>query len=152
MSMPIKVVSSNRKAHFEYFLIEHFEAGIALQGTEIKSIRAGHISLTESYVRVENHQAWLVDAHIAAYDPASRNNHDPTRERRLLLHRKEIDKLWNAIRLKGMTVVPVQLYLKEGRAKLDIALAKGKKNYDKRDEIAKREVQRDLQRKNSDRD
>ena len=144
--MGVKVVATNRKAKFEFFLLEHFEAGIALKGTEIKSIRAGQMSLAESYVRVEDHEAWLVDAHIAPYNPASRNNHDPVRPRRLLLHKKEIRELWDAVRQRGVTVVPVEVYLKEGRAKIDIAIAKGKKLYDKRDEIARRDAARETQR------
>jgi SsrA-binding protein len=144
--MGVKVISTNRKAKFEYFLLEHFEAGIALKGTEIKSIRAGQMSLAEAYVRVENDEAWLVDAHIAPYNPASRFNHDPVRPRRLLLHKREIRELWDAVRQKGVTVVPVEVYLKDGRAKIDIAIAKGKKLYDKREEIARRDEARETQR------
>jgi SsrA-binding protein len=143
-----KVVATNRKAHFEYFLLEHFEAGISLQGSEIKSIRAGQMSLTEAYVRIDDpgDEAWLMNAHIAPYDPASRYNHDPLRPRRLLLHKKEIRELWDSVRLKGVTIIPVKVYLKEGRAKIDIAIAKGKRLYDKRQEIAKRDMQRDGER------
>ena len=141
-----KVIATNRKAHFEFFLLEHFEAGIALQGSEIKSIRAGQISLSEAYIGVDEREAWLINAHIAPYDPASRNNHDPKRPRRLLLHHKQIREMWNAVRQKGVTVIPVQVYLKEGRAKLDIAIAKGKKLYDKRSEIAKRDIEREMER------
>jgi SsrA-binding protein len=144
--MGIKVVATNRKAHFEYILLEHFEAGISLQGSEIKSLRAGQISLSEAYIKVDERSAWLINAHISPYDPASRNNHDPTRARRLLLHHREIKQLWNDVRQKGVTVIPVQVYLKEGLAKLDIALAKGKKLYDKRSEIAKRDIERDMDR------
>ena len=144
--MSVKVVATNRKAHFEYFLLEHFEAGISLQGSEIKSLRAGQMSLQEAYVNVDNHDAWLINAHIAPYDPASRYNHDPLRPRRLLLHRSEIRELFDAVRQKGVTIVPVQVYLKDGRAKLDLAVAKGKKLYDKRQEIAKRDAERELQR------
>jgi len=146
--MGVKVVATNRKAHFEYFLLEHFEAGISLQGSEIKSIRAGQMSLAESYVRIDDqgHEAWLMSSHIAPYDPASRYNHDPLRPRRLLLHKKEIRELWDAIRQKGVTIIPVQVYLKEGRAKIDIAIAKGKRLYDKRQEIAKRDMQREVER------
>jgi SsrA-binding protein len=144
--MGVKVVASNRKAKFEFFLLDHFEAGIALFGSEIKSVRAGQMSLSEAYVRVDNHEAWLIDAHIAPYNPASRNNHDPIRPRRLLLHKREIREMWDAVRLKGVTVVPVEVYLKDGRAKIDIAIAKGKKLYDKRDEIAKRDAARETQR------
>lgn len=142
----VKVVATNRKAHFEYFLLEHFEAGIALQGSEIKSIRAGQISLAESYVQIDGRQAWLIDSHIAPYDPASRYNHDPRRPRRLLLHKREILEMWNAVRLKGVSIVPVQVYLKDGRAKLDIAVAKGKKLYDKRAAIAERDAEREIKR------
>lgn len=144
--MGVKVVSTNRKAHFEYFLLEHFEAGIALQGSEIKSVRAGQVSLVEAYVQVTAREAWLMNAHIAPYEQANRYNHDPVRPRRLLLHRREIRGLWDAVRQKGVTVIPVQMYLKEGRAKLDIALAKGKKLYDKRQDIARRDLERELDR------
>ncbi len=146
MLMDSKIVAKNRKAEFEYFLMEHFEAGLALQGSEIKSIRAGQVSLQESYIQVDASSAWLVGAHIAAYEAASYTNHDPKRSRQLLLHKKEIRQLWNAIRQKGVTVVPVRMYLKNGRAKLDIAVAKGKKLYDKREVIAKRDAERELAR------
>ncbi len=141
-----KTVSTNRKASFEYFLLERLEAGISLQGSEIKSIRAGQASLMESYVQIENGQAWLMGAHIAPYEAASYFGHDPRRPRRLLMHKKEIRELFNAVKQKGMTIVPVRLYLKEGRAKLEIAIAKGKKLYDKRHEIAARDSMRDQER------
>jgi len=141
--MGIKVISTNRKAHFEYFLLEHFEAGIQLYGSEIKSIRAGQVSLVEAYIRVDGNEAWLVNAHIAPYEAANRFNHDPIRDRRLLLHKREIRELWDSVRQKGVTVVPVKMYLKDGLAKLEIAIAKGKKLYDKRDEIAKRDLERE---------
>jgi SsrA-binding protein len=144
--MAVKVVASNRKAGFEYYLLERYEAGLSLQGSEIKSIRAGQISLAEAYVSVDENQAWLVNAHIAPYDPASRYNHDPLRPRRLLLHRRQIRELWEAIRQKGMTIVAVKVYLKEGRAKLEIAIAKGKKLYDKRAEMARQDSQREIER------
>lgn len=144
--MNVKVLAKNRKAGFEYYLTEHFEAGMALRGSEIKSVRAGQMSLTEAYVKVDGRQAWLLNAHIAPYEPASRFNHDPTRPRRLLLHHKEIQELWNAIRQKGMTIVPTRVYLKEGHAKLEIALARGKKLHDKREIIARREVEREMSR------
>src|ERR1700690_1570238 len=109
-----KVVATNRKAGFEYFLLEKFEAGLSLRGSEIKSIRAGQVSLAESYVDIENgRDAWLVEAHIAPYEQANRNNHDPKRKRRLLLHKKQIRELWNAVRMKGMTIVPTQVYIKD---------------------------------------
>lgn len=144
--MSIKVVATNRKASHEYFLLEHMEAGIALQGSEIKSIRAGQISLAEAYVQIDGREAWLMDAHIAPYEQANRFNHEPRRPRRLLLHRQEIHRLWNQVRQKGVTIVPIRVYLKEGRAKVEIAIAKGKKLYDKRETIAKRDLQRELER------
>jgi SsrA-binding protein len=144
--MGIKVIARNKKAQFEYFLFDRFEAGLALHGSEIKSIRAGQVSLAEAYVRVDMHEAWLVNSHIAPYEAANRFNHDPKRERQLLLHKKEILQLWNAIRQKGVTIVPVQLYLKDGHAKIEIAIGKGKKLYDKREAIAKRDMERDADR------
>ena len=146
MTEKIKNLATNRKAGFEYFLLEKFEAGMALQGSEIKSIRAGQISLTEAYIRVEPNEAWLMDAHIAPYEPANRFNHDPVRPRRLLLHKKQIREMWENVRQKGMTVVPTRVYLKEGRAKIEIALARGKKAYDKRATIAKRDQAREAER------
>jgi SsrA-binding protein len=147
MAENIKVVATNRKAGFEYFLLEKYEAGIALQGSEIKSVRAGQISIQESYVDIENgEEAWLVEANIAPYTQANRFNHDPRRRRRLLLHKKEIRELWNGVRMKGMTIVPTRVYLKNGRAKVEIALAKGKKAYDKRAAIAKRDQERSAER------
>jgi SsrA-binding protein len=145
--MDEKVVATNRKAHFEYFLLDHFEAGISLQGSEIKSIREGQISLAEAFVQVDGHQALLINAHIAPYNLANRYNHDPRRPRRLLLHKRQIRELWDAIRQKGVTIVPVRVYLKNGLAKIDIAIAKGKKLYDKRQEIAKKDQQREMSRR-----
>src|SRR5512135_614171 len=143
----VKVVATNRKAGFEYFLLERFEAGLALKGSEIKSIRAGQMSLAESYIDIENgRSAWLLDAHIAPYVQANRFNHDPRRKRRLLLHKRQIHELWTAVRQKGMTIVPTRVYLKEGRAKIEIALARGKKAHDKRAAIAKRDQARELDR------
>ncbi len=143
----VKVVATNRKARHEYFILDTFEAGLELQGTEIKSIRAGQISLAESYVQVDEQQAWLVDAHIAPYEQAGRLfNHDPRRPRRLLLHHNEIRELWDAVRQKGVTVVPLRVYLKKGIAKLEIAIAKGKKLYDKRAAIAERDAKREIER------
>lgn len=147
MAENVKVVATNRKAGFEYFLLERFEAGLSLHGSEIKSIRAGQMSIVESYVDVENGKdAWLIEAHIAPYEQANRFNHDPKRKRRLLLHKKEIRQLWNGVRQKGMTIVPTRVYLKDGRAKIEIALARGKKTYDKRAAIAKRDQAREQER------
>lgn len=144
--MNIKIISTNRKARHEYFLVETLEAGLVLQGSEIKSIRASQVSLAEAYVNVDGREAFLVDAHIAPYEQASHFNHDPRRPRKLLLHKKEIRQLYNQVRQKGFTIVPTKVYLKEGRAKVEIALAKGKKLYDKRNEIAKRDIQREVER------
>ncbi len=142
-----RALATNRKAGFEYYLLERFEAGLSLKGSEIKSIRAGQMSLKEAYVDVQNGtEAWLMEAHIAPYEQANRNNHDPTRKRRLLLHKKQIRELWDAVRQKGMTIVPTRVYLKNGRAKIEIALARGKKAYDKRATIAKRDQAREQER------
>jgi SsrA-binding protein len=143
----VKVVATNRKAGFQFFLLDRFEAGLALMGSEIKSIRLGQISLAEAYVEVENgREAWLLDAHVAPYVQANRFNHEPRRKRRLLLHKRQIRELWNAVRIKGMTIVPTRVYIKDGRAKVEIALARGKKSYDKRAVIAKRDQARERDR------
>jgi SsrA-binding protein len=144
--MGIKIVANNRKARFEYFLLETYEAGIQLKGSEIKSIRAGQVSLAESYVNIDGEQAWLVNAHIAPYEEANRLNHEPRRQRKLLLHKKEIYKLFDQVRQKGVTIVPTRMYLKDGRAKLEIATAKGKKQRDKRQEIQQRDIEREMGR------
>ncbi len=144
--MGIKVVARNRKARFNYFIIETLEAGISLVGSEIKSIRNSAISIEEAYIRTDGKQAFLVNAHIAPYIEANRFNHEPTRERRLLLHKKEILMMYNEIKQKGMTIVPLQVYLKDGLAKLEIGIAKGKKLYDKREDIAKRDEERERAR------
>ena len=145
--MSIKVVATNRKAKFNYHIIDTYEAGISLKGSEIKSIRAGQLSLSEAYITIKNGQdAWLVSAHIAPYEQASNFNHDPLRPLKLLLHRREIDRLWDDIRQKGLTIIPLRVYLKNGRAKVEIAVAKGKKLYDKRAAIAKRDAQREIER------
>jgi len=143
-NMEIKTLATNRKARFEYSIEETYEAGIALLGTEIKSVRLGQISLQEAYVRTDGKQAWLVGAHVAPYAQASAYQHDPDRERRLLLHKKQIADMWNEVRIKGMTIVPMRVYLKAGRAKLEIGVAKGKKLYDKRASIKERDEERDL--------
>lgn len=144
--MDEKTVARNRKASFEYFLLEHLEAGISLQGSEIKSIKNGQMSLAEAYVEIRGNEAWLMNSNIAPYNPANRYNHDPLRPKRLLLHKKEIRKLFEQVRLKGTTIVPVRVYIKDGRAKVEIAVAKGKKLYDKRDSIAQRDMERETQR------
>ena len=144
--MEVKTVATNRKARFEYQLLETFEAGLVLKGTEIKSVRRGQISLQEAYVRTDGKQAWLVGAHIAPYEHASAFQHDPDREKKLLLNKREIRELYDAVRIKGLTIIPVRVYLNGGRAKVEIAIAKGKKKYDKREAIKKRDFEREESR------
>jgi SsrA-binding protein len=146
MSGSVKNVATNKKAKFEYFLEDPLEAGIELQGSEIKSIRAGQVSLRESYVRVDGEQAWLIDAHIAPYNHANIFNHDPKRPRKLLLHKKEIYRLHDKMRQRGYTIIPTRMYLSNGIAKIEIALARGKKQHDKRETIAKRDAEREIKR------
>lgn len=145
--MGIKVIATNRKARHEYFLLDTYEAGLVLMGSEIKSIRAGQVSLAQAYISLDGNEAWLINSHIAPYNEASHNNHDPLRKRKLLLHRSEIRKLSDKVIQKGATVIPLRLYLKDGKAKIEIALAKGKKRYDKRAEIAKRDAIREMDRR-----
>ncbi len=144
--MDVKVVATNRKAAHEYFLGERYEAGLALTGSEIKSVRAGQISLAEAFVQIDGLEAWLMDSHIAPYEHSGIFNHEPRRPRKLLLHRNEINRLWNDVRKKGITVIPTKVYLKKGLAKVEIAVAKGKKLYDKRQAIAKRDTEREVER------
>jgi SsrA-binding protein len=145
-SNEIKTIANNRKASHDYLLDERFEAGIVLTGSEIKSIRARQVSLKEAHIQVDPGGAWLVNAHIAPYNPANQFNHDPRRRRKLLLHKREIKLLQDRVRQRGFTVVPLKLYLKSGLAKVEIALARGKKKYDKRRELAKKAAERDVQR------
>jgi len=142
----IKTVATNRKAYHNYNLYDSLEAGIVLTGSEIKSIRAGRVSLGDAYVRPEAGELWLLNAHIARYEASSYLSHEPTRPRKLLLHRKQIDSLTSKLLEKGFTLVPLKLYIKGSIAKVEIALAKGKKLYDKRDSIARREVEREMGR------
>jgi SsrA-binding protein len=149
--MELKVVATNRKAAHEYFLLERYESGIVLLGSEIKSIRAGQISLAEAYVQLDGREAWLMDAHVAPYEHSSVYNHEPRRPRKLLLNHTEIRRLWNDVRKKGVTVIPTRVYLKNGLAKVEIAVAKGKKQFDKRQTIAKRDAERDYERQSKGR-
>lgn len=141
-----KTLATNRKAFHDYTIEETYEAGIALTGTEIKSVRAGSVNLRDSYAQVRNGELWLMNVHVAPYEPASRQNVDPYRDRKLLMHRKEILRLANRAQEKGLTLIPLKIYLKKNRAKMEIGLARGKKLYDKRDAIAKRETEREMQR------
>jgi SsrA-binding protein len=142
----VKVVASNRRAYHDYFIDEKIEAGLVLTGTEIKSIREGRVNLREGYVRIANGEAWLTGVHIAPYEQGNRYNHEPLRDRKLLLHRDEIDALVGRAKQRGYTIIPLQLYLKRGRAKVELGLARGKKQYDKRAAIAEREARRDIER------
>lgn len=144
--MAEKTVVTNRRARREYFIEETYEAGLVLTGSEIKSVRAGRVNLQDSYVTIREGEAWLLNSHIAPYEQASHQNHEPKRHRKLLLHRRQMNQLAGKVQAKGYTIVPLRLYLKDNRAKVEIALAKGKKLYDKREALAKRQAQRDIER------
>jgi SsrA-binding protein len=140
-------IALNRRARHEYTIDETFEAGIVLTGTEIKSVRANKVNLSSAYARVEGGEAWLIGAHIAPYEQASRENHEAKRTRKLLLHRSEIDEIMGRAKQKGQTIVPLRLYISQrGRAKLELGLARGKNLHDKRRDIAEREAKRDVAR------
>ena len=141
-----RVVATNRRARFEFHVLEEVEAGIALTGTEVKSLRAGQCSIAEAYAMVRNGQMYLVGAHIQEYAQGNVHNHEPTRERKLLLHKREIERWHSRVKEKGVTIVPLSLYFKGSRAKLAIALCKGKKLYDKREDKRKKDDQRDMDR------
>jgi len=142
----IKVVTTNKRATFDFELLERFEAGLSLMGTEIKSIRAHQVNLRRSYVQNRNGELWLMEAHISPYEHGNRENHEPTRPRKLLLHRREINKIIDEMAQKSLTVVPTKLYLKNGRAKVEIALARGKRKADKRTDLAKKDANRQVER------
>lgn len=142
----VKHVASNRKAQHDYFIEDTYEAGVALTGTEIKSVRAARVNLRDGFVQIRNGEAWLLNVHISPYDFGNRENHEPRRERKLLLHRQEIRKLQSKVAERGWTIVPLSMYLKDGRAKIEIALVRGKRLYDKRDAVAERDADRDLAR------
>jgi SsrA-binding protein len=141
-----KTITVNRKAQHDYFILERLEAGLVLTGTEIKAIRGGRVNLRDAYARPERGEMWLVGAHIGPYAAAGRFNHEPGRRRKLLLHRKQIRELEREVVEKGLTLVPLRLYLKSGRAKVELALARGKRQYDRRQAIARREAEREMQR------
>ena len=138
-----KIIAENRKAHHDYHLLESFEAGVALLGTEVKSIREGGANLRDSFARIEGGEVWVYNIHISAYRNRGYSDHDPTRRRKLLLHRSEIRKLIGKTVERGMTLVPVRMYFKNGRVKVAVSLAKGKKDYDKRETIKRREADRE---------
>lgn len=141
-----KIVATNRKAFHDYFIEETHEAGVALTGTEIKSVRAGAVNLRDSYAQVRDGEMWMQNVHISPYEAGNRFNVDPYRPRKLLLHRKEILRLMGRAQEKGLTIVPLRMYLKKNRAKVEIALVKGKKQYDKRETIGKRDSDREIER------
>ena len=141
-----KIIADNRKAHHDYHLLETFEAGVALLGTEVKAIREGGVQLRDSFARIEGGEVWIYNVHISAYSNRGYSNHEPTRKRKLLLHRQEIKKLIGKTVEKGMTLVPVRMYLKNGRVKVAISLAKGKKEHDKRASEKDRDWQREKSR------
>ena len=146
-SQPNQTVADNRKARHDYFIDESYEAGLALKGSEIKSIRSGRINLRGGYARVQNGEVWLYDVHISPYEQSGTHyNHEPTRPRKLLLHRREISRILGQVERQGFTLVPLRVYFKGRRAKLDLGLARGKKLYDKREDIANREAKRDIER------
>lgn len=143
----MKTITVNRKARHEYHILETYEAGLSLVGTEVKSMRANKANLTDAYAQLKDGEVWLVNAHVNVYDHGNINNHDPLRRRKLLLHKSEIRKMKKATDEKGLTLVPLQMYFKDGKAKVEIAVAKGKKIHDKRQDIANKDMQREMQRK-----
>lgn len=146
-----RLIADNRRARYEYFVGKSMEAGIVLTGTEIRSVRAGRVQLREAFARVEHGECFLINMHVGPYDFGNRWNHEPVRPRKLLLHRAQIDELWRHARQAGNTLVPLRVYLKGGRAKVEIGMARGKHEYDKRESIAARDRQRDLDRSMVDR-
>ena len=146
MAEGIKLIARNKKARFNYDLGDRYEAGMVLTGSEVKSLRMGKANLTDSYARFKNGEVWLISCHISPYPFASYDNHDPERPRKLLLHKREINKLSGKIQEQGMSLIPLSLYFKRGRAKVELALAKGKKIHDKRQTIKKRDQQREIAR------
>jgi SsrA-binding protein len=144
--MAEKLIVDNRKARYDFQLLERVEAGIVLTGTEVKSLREGRATLGQAYADIRDGEAWLHGAEIAVYDQGNRANHDPTRTRKLLLHRREIDRLYGQVREKGLTLVPTRLYFKDGRVKIELALARGKDTIDKRRSLADRDAKRQIER------
>lgn len=146
MARESKLVANNKKAYHDYFIEEKYEAGIALAGTEVKSLRMGRCSIKEAFIRIENGEVWVYGMHVSPYEKGNIFNKDPLRPRKLLLHKKEIWKLLGKMKEKGYTLVPLQVYFKEGKAKVEIGLAKGKKLYDKREDIAKKDQRREAEK------
>ena len=146
MSNNFKLLANNKKAYFDYFIEDKWEAGISLFGTEVKSMRMGKVSIKESYIKIENGEVFVYNMHVSPYEKGNIFNRDPIRVKKLLLHRAEINKITGKIAEKGYTLVPLQVYLKDGLIKVEVGLAKGKKLYDKRDSIAKKDVRRENER------
>jgi SsrA-binding protein len=142
----VKVVCQNRKARHDYFILDEYEAGMVLQGTEVKSLRLGRANLRDSYAKIQNGEVFLYNMHIGAYPFAAHGNHEPLRRRKLLLHREEIKRLTGKVQEKGQTLIPLQVYFKQGKAKVTLALATGKRKYDKREAVREREEKRELER------
>jgi len=142
----IKVIASNRRARHDYFIEDTWEAGLVLLGTEVKALRQGKATITEAYVRIDGDEAWLVGATIQPWSHGNRNNHEPARKRKLLLHRREIERLRGKVNQQGFTLVPMKLYFNKGKAKLQLGLGKGKKHYDKRQDTKQRDAKRDIER------
>ena len=142
----MKIIATNKKARHDYFIEDSYEAGLVLQGSEIKSVRNGEINLKESYAAFQGNELWLMNAHIAPYKPASRENHEPRRQRKLLMHRRQLKRLKDTLQQKGLTLIPLKVYLKSGLAKIELGLARGKKNYDKRETLKKRDDDRQIER------
>lgn len=142
----IKVIASNRRARHDYFIEDTWEAGLVLLGTEVKALRQGKATITEAYVRIDGDEAWLVGATIQPWTHGNRNNHEPARKRKLLLHRREIERLRGKVNQQGFTLVPMKLYFNKGKAKLQLGLGKGKKHYDKRQDTKQRDAKRDIER------
>ncbi len=147
----IRIIAENRKAYHEYFIEERMEAGIELGGTEVKSVRAGKMNLSDSYIAVKDGELWLIGAHISPFEQGNRFNRDPLRTRKLLMHKREIMRLYGTVKQEGRTLVPTKAYFKNGRIKIEVGLAKGKKIYDKRDAEVKKQADRDIDRQMKDR-
>lgn len=146
MSEGVKVVARNRKARHDYEILETVEAGLVLMGSEIKSIRAGRVNIAEGYVQYKNGELWLLNVHIATYDEAGQWGHEPLRPRKLLLHRKQIAQFYNRTRERGFTIIPLEIHLRDGRAKIELGLGRGKKKYDKRETLRKEDAKRQVER------
>jgi SsrA-binding protein len=144
--MAEKLIAENRRARYDYELLDRYEAGVVLTGTEVKSLRQGRATIAQSYAEVRDGEAWLMGAEIAVYDQGNRANHEPARPRKLLMHRREIDRLYGTIREKGLTLVPTRLYFKDGRVKVELAVARGKEQRDKRRDLVERDAQRQMER------